>query len=259
MSREVETMNQPEMADFGRADDEEEEVFDNDVGEENTEVRGVFRSTWTRRLSGSDSADLDSLLAVLCSQEAKFDEMIGVLQDILIDPEFVDMQSEFCRNNCEIFDNVSENKLIYMDIFQQYTDLIGTSCARRCIAPRYFTVVSPSDVAYLYDCAFAETFIERRLHAKLEVANIFQWMSSATRFKSTKVQRGHSLGDSFGGGGLTSSCLLFARKNSADEIPLDVIDVLLSSSDFEEFKGLMLSFKQNETPCIEITGDALIC
>jgi ADP-ribosylation factor 2-binding protein len=38
-----------------------------------------------------------------------------------------------------------------------------------------------------------------------------------------------------------------------------VIDVLLSCSDFEEFKGLMLSFKQNETPCIEITGDALIC
>jgi len=26
--------------------------------------------------------------------------MIGVLQDILIDPEFVDMQSDFCRSNC---------------------------------------------------------------------------------------------------------------------------------------------------------------
>ncbi|KAF1793707.1 ADP-ribosylation factor-like 2-binding protein, domain [Phytophthora cactorum] len=129
-------MNQPEMTDFERLD-EEEEVFDNDVGEEN-------------------------------SEESKFDEMIGVLQDLLIDPEFVDMQSEFCRINCEIFDNVSENKLIYMDIFQQYTDLI-------------------------------------------------------------------------------------------DEIPLDVSDVLLSSSDFEEFKSLMLSFKQNETPCIEITGDALLC
>lgn len=33
-----ETMNQPEMADLGRFDDDEE-VFDNDVGEENTEVR----------------------------------------------------------------------------------------------------------------------------------------------------------------------------------------------------------------------------
>lgn len=34
------------------------------------------------------------------SQEAKFDEMIGVLQDILIDPEFVNMQNDFCLNNC---------------------------------------------------------------------------------------------------------------------------------------------------------------
>lgn len=43
-----------------------------------------------------------------------------------------------------------------------------------------------------------------------------------------------------------------------DEIPLDVIDVLLSCSDFEEFKNLMLSFKQNETPNFEITGDPLL-
>ncbi|KAG6977059.1 hypothetical protein JG688_00000767 [Phytophthora aleatoria] len=164
MSREEETMNQPEMTDFERLD-EEEEVFDNDVGEEN-------------------------------SEESKFDEMIGVLQDLLIDPEFVDMQSEFCRINCEIFDNVSENKLIYMDIFQQYTDLI-------------------------------ETFIERRLHEKLEYFSMEELCNQIQEHE--------------------------------DEIPLDVSDVLLSSSDFEEFKSLMLSFKQNETPCIEITGDALLC
>ncbi|KUF80940.1 ADP-ribosylation factor protein 2-binding protein [Phytophthora nicotianae] len=141
------------MTDFEGLD-EEEEIFDNDVGEENAE-------------------------------ESKFDEMIGVLQDILMDPEFVGMQRKFCRNNCEVFDNVSENKLIYMDIFQQYTNLI-------------------------------ETFIERRLHEKLEVAK------------------------------------------STDEIPPDITDVLLSSSDFEEFKNLMLSFKQNENPCIEITGGAIL-
>lgn len=84
-------------------------------------------------------------------QENKFDEMIGVLQDILIDPDFVDMQRDFCLNHCgtrrlnsvivsqpqhhssrsasgtlEVFDNVTENKLIYTTIFQQYTTLIGT-------------------------------------------------------------------------------------------------------------------------------------
>lgn len=82
-------------------------------------------------------------------QENQFDEMIGVLQDILIDPEFVNMQSDFCLQNCgaclsvsvwstrgrsrlthmcltEVFENVTENKLIYTSIFNEYTNLIGT-------------------------------------------------------------------------------------------------------------------------------------
>ncbi|GMF30641.1 unnamed protein product [Phytophthora lilii] len=82
-----------------------------------------------------------------------------------------------------------------------------------------------------------------------------RWMSSATKSKSTKVKL--LPGDSLGRWSLLD--LLFCSSRLIDEIPLDVIDVLLSSSDFEEFKSLMLSYKQNETPCIEITGDALIC
>ncbi|KUF85133.1 hypothetical protein AM588_10007412 [Phytophthora nicotianae] len=128
------------MTDFEGLD-EEEEIFDNDVGEENAE-------------------------------ESKFDEMIGVLQDILMDPNLSACSASSAATiavgyPCKVFDNVSENKLIYMDIFQQYTNLI-------------------------------------------------------------------------------------------DEIPPDITDVLLSSSDFEEFKNLMLSFKQNENPCIEITGGAIL-
>ncbi|CEG46257.1 adp-ribosylation factor-like protein 2-binding [Plasmopara halstedii] len=145
--------------------DDGEEVYDDDVGEENAE-------------------------------DTKFDKTIGILQDILLDPKFVDMQVEFCRNNCEIFDDVSENKLVYMDIFRQYTDLI-------------------------------ETFIDDRLSETLEHFSMEEFCSQIQEHE--------------------------------EEIPLDVIDVLLSSSCFEEFKSLMLSFKQNEAPCIEITGDALVC
>ncbi|ETI36727.1 hypothetical protein, variant [Phytophthora nicotianae CJ01A1] len=131
MSREEESTNQPEMTDFEGLD-EEEEIFDNDVGEENAE-------------------------------ESKFDEMIGVLQDILMDPEFVGMQRKFCRNNCEVFDNVSENKLIYMDIFQQYTNLI-------------------------------ETFIERRLHEKLEYFSMEEFCNQIQEHEGSGVIRcRHSL------------------------------------------------------------------
>ncbi|TMW58537.1 hypothetical protein Poli38472_010096 [Pythium oligandrum] len=130
------------------------------------------------------------------TDESLFDEMIGVLQDILIDPAFVDLQTDFCLNNCEVFEDVTENKLVYTDIFQRYIALI-------------------------------ESFIERRLMEKIE------------NFSMDELTR--------------------QMQEHEDEIPLDVIDVLLSCSDFEEFKNLMLSFKQNETPNFEITGDALIC
>lgn len=40
------------------------------------------------------------MLCGTLSKENKFDEMIGVLQDILIDPDFVDMQQDFCINHC---------------------------------------------------------------------------------------------------------------------------------------------------------------
>jgi hypothetical protein len=51
----------------------------------------------------------------------------------------VELRKRLSRANAETFDNVSENKLIYMDIFQQYTDLIGTSSTRwRCTRPRWF-------------------------------------------------------------------------------------------------------------------------
>ncbi|GAB9470525.1 hypothetical protein Gpo141_00007769 [Globisporangium polare] len=129
------------------------------------------------------------------TEENKFDEMIGVLQDLLIDPDFVNMQSDFCLENCEVFENVTENKLIYTSIFSEYTNLI-------------------------------ESFLEQRLMEKLEYFSMDE--------------------------------LCRQMQEHEDEIPLDVIDVLQSCFDFEEFKCLMLSFKQNETPNIEITGETLI-
>ncbi|RHY26091.1 hypothetical protein DYB32_007875 [Aphanomyces invadans] len=58
------------------------------------------------------------------TEENKLDEVMGVLQDVLIDPDFVQLQTDFCQKHCEYFDDASENKLIYMDLFKEYTLLI---------------------------------------------------------------------------------------------------------------------------------------
>ena len=67
---------------------------------------------------------------------------MGAIEDVLLDEEFTEMQNDFCRRYCgqsafhahytcdlnvfpDEFDDEDENKIIYTDIFQQFTTLIG--------------------------------------------------------------------------------------------------------------------------------------
>ena len=51
-----------------------------------------------------------------------FDAIIGCIEDIVIDQKFQDMQEELLRSHCDEFDETSEeNKLIYTEIYQNYT------------------------------------------------------------------------------------------------------------------------------------------
>ena len=52
----------------------------------------------------------------------EFDEVVGYLQEILMDPSFDKMQRDFCNRHCMKFDASEENKLIYMSVFNEYTD-----------------------------------------------------------------------------------------------------------------------------------------
>ena len=50
----------------------------------------------------------------------EFDELVGALQDIVIDPDFEEQQREFLEKNCMIFEDEEENKIEYMGIFKEY-------------------------------------------------------------------------------------------------------------------------------------------
>ena len=53
-----------------------------------------------------------------------FDEVVGCLQEILLDEEFERMQKAFSTEHCMQFEATEENKLVYTTIFKQYTDTI---------------------------------------------------------------------------------------------------------------------------------------
>ena len=50
----------------------------------------------------------------------KFDMYVGVLQDILLDPEFEKLTKQFTHKYCMEFEATEENKLSYMTIFKEY-------------------------------------------------------------------------------------------------------------------------------------------
>jgi len=63
--------------------------------------------------------------------EAKFDEIVGALEEIIMDPEFNSLQNKFLCDNCIHFEPGEENKLIYMDIFRAYVDRVEKYIERR--------------------------------------------------------------------------------------------------------------------------------
>ena len=65
------------------------------------------------------------------ADENEFDFVVGVLENIVMSPEFLEVQKQFCDEHCQIFDESEENKLIYTDIFRKYTTLIESSLERK--------------------------------------------------------------------------------------------------------------------------------
>mmetsp|Transcript_22040 Transcript_22040/g.26029 ORF Transcript_22040/g.26029 Transcript_22040/m.26029 type:complete len:184 (-) Transcript_22040:92-643(-) len=58
------------------------------------------------------------------SEDALFDDIVGALQNILLDESFVNLQTSFCERNCDEFDDTDENKLSYTGIFEEYCSVI---------------------------------------------------------------------------------------------------------------------------------------
>eukprot|EP00736_Rhodelphis_marinus_P002627 Rmarinus@m.4555 len=116
------------------------------------------------------------------ADEQEFDTVVGHLEDILMETDFVQCQTEFLDSHCDEYEDTEENKLCYWDHFKQYTNLI-------------------------------ERYIETRLAE--EIAG----------FTMEKM-----------------AVLLSSRK--PEELEGDVFEMLMSLSDFQSFKELMIDHKK---------------
>jgi len=58
----------------------------------------------------------------LNKEDDEFDNIVGTLQEIVLDEKFEELQNGFLRKNCEVFEDVEENKMVYLEIFKSYQE-----------------------------------------------------------------------------------------------------------------------------------------
>ena len=69
--------------------------------------------------------DMDeSFVGKSSSKDKKFDVVVGHIEDIVVDPVFQDMQTQFMDKYCHEFEDSEENKLSYTPIFNEYVSML---------------------------------------------------------------------------------------------------------------------------------------
>eukprot|EP00618_Florenciella_parvula_P014427 CAMPEP_0119482232 /NCGR_PEP_ID=MMETSP1344-20130328/10183_1 /TAXON_ID=236787 /ORGANISM="Florenciella parvula, Strain CCMP2471" /LENGTH=233 /DNA_ID=CAMNT_0007516617 /DNA_START=18 /DNA_END=716 /DNA_ORIENTATION=- len=65
------------------------------------------------------------------AEDAAFDEMVGAIENLLLDPSFVELQESFASRHCGTFEDTPENKLCYTQIFDEWQNLIESFIEKR--------------------------------------------------------------------------------------------------------------------------------
>ncbi|KAK2576715.1 hypothetical protein KPH14_005371 [Odynerus spinipes] len=60
------------------------------------------------------------------AKDELFDEIIGHIEDLLLEDDFHAIQQEFLEKYWTVFDPTEENKLVYTDIFNEYNKTVET-------------------------------------------------------------------------------------------------------------------------------------
>ncbi|CAG9768839.1 unnamed protein product [Ceutorhynchus assimilis] len=72
----------------------------------------------------SEANDTDISHYCLDDYEKSFAQIVGCIENIVISDEFLEIQNTFFDKYYSEFVDVEENRLIYMDIFKQYLDIV---------------------------------------------------------------------------------------------------------------------------------------
>jgi ADP-ribosylation factor 2-binding protein len=73
-----------------------------------------------KNIVSSDDFDETDEHVNVSKDNLDFDSIVGELENILVDDEFLEKQQTFLQENSKVFTNDEENKLVYTEIFKKY-------------------------------------------------------------------------------------------------------------------------------------------
>lgn len=87
-------------------------------------IREQLKRSLDKIMVNTDESMEDKSNSVGELEDKAFDEIIGHVEDILVEDEFYELQRKFLETYWDVFEPVEENKLIYTDIFNEYSKVV---------------------------------------------------------------------------------------------------------------------------------------
>jgi len=105
--------------------------------------------------------------------DEKFDHTIGALEDIIMGDDFQDLQDNFMEKYYNEFEDTEENKLVYMDIFKEYTDMLECHIEQKL----------KEKVANFSMDEFQKSLISRKDQIDFDIFEMLQTLTDFLEFK----------------------------------------------------------------------------
>ncbi|XP_023324719.1 ADP-ribosylation factor-like protein 2-binding protein [Eurytemora carolleeae] len=123
------------------------------------------------------SEDEEEIFDIHHSQE-EFDHIVGEIENILVEDDFLKLQSNLLEKHWHHFEDTEENKLIYTDIFHEYTEAME----------KYIETQLEKRVDGFTMDDFLETVQAKRQHLDGDVFDLLYTLSDFMAFKDLYVE-----------------------------------------------------------------------
>lgn len=121
-------------------------------------------------------------------EDNEFDDMVALVEEVIFSEEFQNLQDNFFKKHCTVFEDTEENKLEYTPIFKEYTKIMERTLESQL----------KKQSKNIFNMKKFENMVADRMD-ELQGIEVFDTLLSFTDFEEFKIQiLGYKTGASIG-------------------------------------------------------------